>query len=478
MNERNTPWRRLGRLLVLFSAVAWSSWTYCQDTCRVYFGLLHAHTSYSDGLGTPEEAFKHARDKARLHFFAVTEHNHAKAEAGIGNKRPEDKERKDGVSIANQPELYSGPVTKSLIKAAERLTTDGKFVALYGQEFSTISSGNHVNVFEVNTVIDVDNGEYAQLYEEWLTEHKDSLGEPALVQFNHPDYRADLENEHTKPSERFNDYGFDDYGRDFDKLVLHSSPYVRLIEIISGPALDIGTFNTISSRIRHEKDYWFYLSKGFKVAPTAGQDNHYRTWGTITRARTGVWAEALNRKGILSALKQRRVFASEDENLEVKLQANDHWMGEVISAAGPMNLKFSIELRDPDEAGAEYKVLLYGGSIGGEMVTDPLEEKDLTGDGKVEFDGYRYESGQVFYFVKVVQTTGHGEDLAWSAPVWIVPSDGLPGAAPAKARYVYSRLSKVYHYPECEDARRIKLENRVETEAKPEGRRLHQGCPR
>ena len=42
----------------------------------VYFGNLHSHTSYSDGSGTPDDAYRHARNTAGLDFLAVTEHNH------------------------------------------------------------------------------------------------------------------------------------------------------------------------------------------------------------------------------------------------------------------------------------------------------------------------------------------------------------------------------------------------------------------
>jgi len=42
---------------------------------KVFFGNLHSHTSYSDGSGTPSEAYAHARDVAKLDFMAITEHN-------------------------------------------------------------------------------------------------------------------------------------------------------------------------------------------------------------------------------------------------------------------------------------------------------------------------------------------------------------------------------------------------------------------
>ncbi|HBF38652.1 MAG TPA: hypothetical protein DDW50_15205, partial [Firmicutes bacterium] len=44
------------------------------DTYQTYFGYLHAHTSFSDGSGTPEEAYQYAREIGKLDFFAITDH--------------------------------------------------------------------------------------------------------------------------------------------------------------------------------------------------------------------------------------------------------------------------------------------------------------------------------------------------------------------------------------------------------------------
>ena len=62
---------------------------------NVYFGNLHSHTSYSDGSGTPDEAYRHARS-AGLDFLAITEHNHKSAESGA-------KDRRDGLLIPPIP---------------------------------------------------------------------------------------------------------------------------------------------------------------------------------------------------------------------------------------------------------------------------------------------------------------------------------------------------------------------------------------
>lgn len=94
---------------------------------EVYLGNLHSHTSFSDGSGTPAEAYAAAR-AAGLDFFAITEHNHDKGD-GSGARR-------DNKLIATDPALYSGPST-SLVSAAAA-ATGPDFLALYGQEVSTI----------------------------------------------------------------------------------------------------------------------------------------------------------------------------------------------------------------------------------------------------------------------------------------------------------------------------------------------------
>lgn len=451
---------------------------------RAFFGNLHAHTSYSDGSGTPAQAFARARDVGKLDFMAVTEHNHDAAENGIGADDP----RKDGLMIGKQPALYNGSDAASLVSAARAATHDGQFVAIAAQEFSTISSGNHVNVFAVQDVIDVPNGQFNTLYDTWLPQHPDVLNEAPVVQFNHPDFKSD-QNPKTKETQRMNDYGLDDFQGDFNKLVGHAERFVNLIEIVSGPALTDDTNVRIGSQNRHEKDFWFYLSKGFHVAPTANQDNHFFTWGTITRARTAVLADRLTTADILRALKARRVYATEDENLQISFQINGREMGSIIHSNSPLDLSITVTVSDPDEPNAKYNVELYRGEIGGSMIEDSTTESSTEGDSSISFSEERYTSGRVFYFIKISQAGTGGEDLAWTAPIWIEPgtepvptptpaATPSPGSTAAAGGFVSSRNSDVFHFANCLDVARIRPENRIFTATEPEDKRLHVGCPR
>jgi hypothetical protein len=373
------------------------------------------------------------------------------------------------------------------VSAARAFTVDDGFVAIAGQEFSTISSGNHANVFDVDDIINVDNGNYKALYENWLPAHPDSLGQPPLVQFNHPNFRKDIVYPSTKPKERENDYGYDDYNKSFAELLAQSEKYVSLIEMVSGPALTDGTDLPIRSGNRHEKDYWFYLNEGFRVAPTANQDNHFRNWGSITTARTAVLAERLTKANILQALKARRVYATEDQNLQIRFSINGQPMGSIIRTREPLDLTIDVEISDPDEPNALYQVELYRDEVGDEMIEDPIDQSELEGNGVVSFSGQRFETGRSFLFIKIAQIGSNGrEEFAWTAPIWVETGDPLvpspepvppPSPAPAQS-FVHSRNSQVYHFANCSDVARIKPHNRIESNVAPEDKTLHTNCPR
>jgi len=76
--------------------------------------------------------------------------------------------------------------SSSLISNAKKHNKDGQFVAIYGQEFSEIKIGNHVNVFEVPNVTNVENGRFDLLLNNWLPINRDSTGQEAILLFHHP----------------------------------------------------------------------------------------------------------------------------------------------------------------------------------------------------------------------------------------------------------------------------------------------------
>lgn len=436
---------------------------------NVYFGNLHSHTSYSDGSGTPAEAFRYARDTAGLDFLAITEHNHSKAEQGIKKNDP----RKDGILISANHSLYNGTSQVSLKSASKRYTEDNVFVAIYGQEFSTISSGNHVNVFEIDEVISesaVPNGEFKLLLD-WLVTRLDSQQSPAIIQFNHPS---------SKYRKQSIEYGYDDFNS-VSTWMERMGKHARLIEVLNGP----GTINKkgLSPEVS-QIDYLHYLNLGFKLAPTGDQDNHWKNWGNSTETRTGVIADSLTKPKILEALRNRRTYATEDRNLRLVFYVNGHLCGDVINllpAVGDeLNIQYSII--DDDEPTADYRIEVFSDLPEGNPA-EIIESVTTRGDnpaGQLKSIEDVIFTGEHQYLVfKISQLDEDGNDRAWTAPVWFEKSDysSVVSTTTTAPSFIASKYSDIYHLPICRVAKGIKEKNKVAGTQAAIGRTMHEGCP-
>ena len=84
---------------------------------NIYFGNLHAHTSYSDGSGSPADGYRWAKDVAKMDFYAVTDHG----------------------------EMLYGDEWENIGRQAKKFTLNGTFVALRGFEWSSVFDG-HANI--------------------------------------------------------------------------------------------------------------------------------------------------------------------------------------------------------------------------------------------------------------------------------------------------------------------------------------------
>lgn len=403
---------RIHAAIALGILIAWPAFAQTED---VRFGNLHAHTSYSDGLGKPAEAYRMACEHG-LDFFAITEHNHDKGDG----KGP----RRDGLMIGTMPMLYSGS-PDSLIEAANALDRPGECVTIYGQEFSTISTGNHVNVFDVGEVIEVGevpNGQFDQLLD-WIENHPDGGGKQALLQFNHP----------ASGAKALKDYGRDDFGDGEELAWLQAMPpHVSLIEIFNAPALRDG-----EGQRTHDRSslYRRYLNLGFHLAPSVGQDNHFRNWGTSTEARVAVITPDFSRRGIIEALRARHAYASEDANLRVIFRSGAVLQGDITAPpqAGS-ELPLTVQIVDDDELDAVYRIDVFQDVAGGAVASSPVESFEFVGNqpAAVRLEGIRFTTEGQYVFLRITQQADEVsadagsenddehplEDTLWTAPIW------------------------------------------------------------
>ena len=266
-------------------------------------------------------------------------------------------------------------------------------------------------------------------------------------------------------------------------------PYVHLIEMFSGPAMQKTRIENYHDDDSHHNDYFFYLSQGFHISPSAGQDNHYKTWGMATDIRTGVYAKSRSKTDIFDAFRGQRTFATEDANARVKISVNGVFMGSNLNANEDTSLKLEVLFEDADEGGEEVEYTIFGGLIETQDSRSATNHKQrnndlvkgtlVTGNRKMVLE--QVTSGNPeFYYVLIEQEDG---DRIYSAPVWVNhPKENVQQdqASIDEVKQVFvwtkSKSSKVFHKEGCPSTRMIKDSNRMSGVDAPKGRRLH-NCP-
>ncbi|WP_455539679.1 CehA/McbA family metallohydrolase [Terrisporobacter sp.] len=342
-------------------------WTFYvgEETLNHYYGNLHSHTNYSDGMGYATEAYEHARDKAKVDFLAITDHsnsfdNESKASMADGSMS---EEWVEGHKIANE------------------YNKSEDFTAIFGYEMSwSASTGKygHMNTyntpgFESRTNPDMN----LKNYYETLKKHEGSIS-----MFNHP-------------GETFGDFsGFGHYDEEIDERI-------TLIEVgnSDGAVGSNGYFPSYNEFINA-------LDKGWHIAPTNGQDNHKGKWGDANTTRTVVLAEENSREALYQAMRDRRVYSTEDENLQLDFKINGNIMGTILEDTE--ELSFDVTVKDPDttENSAKVEIVANGGKIVKSMRMTSNEQNFK----------FTLPSDYSYYFVKVTQADGQ---IAVSSPIWV-----------------------------------------------------------
>ena len=265
-----------------------------------YFGQLHSHTAEnSDGAGTLEEAYTYARDVAKLDFFAVTDHSNSFDTAPAGDKAGT---YNLGSYNANNVKWQNGLVLQQLMLVADN------FVSIYAYEMTWSGGPGHVNTFNTEGFVSRNNKELnnktgdagLKAYYELLKATPDSIS-----QFNHP-------------GETFGNFSnFAYYDPTIDQRI-------SLLEVGNGEGA-VGSGGYFPSY----DEYNMALDKGWHVAPTNNQDNHKKGWGTSNTARTVIYTNDLSVSGLYQALRDMRVYATEDNNLDIVYTLNNETLGTI-----------------------------------------------------------------------------------------------------------------------------------------------------
>ncbi|WP_461791641.1 CehA/McbA family metallohydrolase [Pedobacter sp.] len=365
-------------LLVLILANVHGQRVFAQQTYNIYFGNVHAHTSYSDGtkdslksgVKTPADAYRYAKQTKHLDFLGISEHNHRQA----------------GMKL---PTNYAMG-----IQQAREATEDGKFVALYGMEYGVIKNGGHVLIYGIDKLIGWEKGNY-----EIYNPQTDYSSLFQLVASS-PNTFATLA--HPEPT-HFND--------------LKNRPYQLIADkAVTGVSIATGQFDSKLTDYSVRRPLTFYnyyttlLSKGYIVGPTMDHDNHNTTFGRHTSSRTAVLAKSLTKEDIIDAYRANRFYATQDWNTKVYFTINDQPMGSYLKGAS--SLKISVAVSDEDPNDHIKSIEVFYGEAGQGVSPKKLA---VSQSDTLEYN-FTVAPGKAYYlFVKITQQDG---DQIITSPIW------------------------------------------------------------
>lgn len=364
------------------------SFTIGEATFQRYFGQLHSHTQYSDGAGSLDSALAYVKalpDNANVDFVAFTDHsnyfdskNNPNVEAALY----------DTSLVKDSDPSHSWATYKNTV-AAFNAANAGKMVAIAGFEMTWSGGPGHINTFNTPGIVSRNNTTLnnktkdagLQAYYKLLSQKE---GANSISQFNHPGTTFG----------NFIDFGYWD-------AVVDTRMY--MVEVGNGEG-QIGAGGYYPSY----EQYIMALDKGWHVAPTNNQDNHKGRWGNANDARDVILTDDFTEDGIYAALRARRMYATEDKNLDLDYTVNGSMMGSIIDV--PEKLNFEISFNDPDRTDSIAKVELVVNS--GKVAYTWDSAADLAkGSVSVEL-----APEYTYYFVRVTEGDG---DLAVTAPVWV-----------------------------------------------------------
>lgn len=342
-----------------------------------YFGQLHAHTNYSDGAGTPDQALEYAKNAEQVDFLALTDHsNYFDTASNLGTfDNPN-----SGIVSTVDPSMSKWAYYKTFF---DRHTTED-FVALYGFEMTWSGQYGHINTFNSNGFVSRNDPKLSARDGVGLKAYYDLLKEQenTISMFNHPG----------RTFGTFNDFAF------YDPII---DSRIQLIEVANGEGA-VGSSGYFPSY----EYYTMALDKGWHLAPTNGQDNHKGRWGDSNTARTVVISDSLTKDALYEAMENMMVYATEDNNLEVFYTVNGMPMGTVFTQDLDV-VDIVVDINDPDinDIIGTVKVIVNGGIVA-------HSETIHSNCGKMEVS---LPNDYSYYYIMIEQADG---DIAVTAPVW------------------------------------------------------------
>lgn len=339
-------------------------------------GTFHSHSEYSDGNQANDPAYRDVYScfsyikqfTPEVEFWGISDHNHGSA----------------GMARAD----YRRGVAE-----ADSANADGTLAALYGMEWGVISTGGHVLVYGIDSLIGWEGNNYdifnSQTDYNGLFNKIAARGDRAFA------WLAHMEDT--------------DYGQ------LLAQPYnatwddaIAGISLRNGPAFSVDTTYGSLPNFDFSDRYHDLLKKGYHVAPGIDHDNHYIVFGRTHPGRTVVIADSITLTALVRAVRSMRCYASDDWNAQVIFAVNGNGMGSIASDTGAASILLQVNDNEPVST-----VKIWYGIPGNGIAPAVLTQ--VTGNSTVSFTHVLPATTTYYYFAEITQADG---DVIWTAPVW------------------------------------------------------------
>ncbi len=375
----------------------------------VYWGSLHTHTYLSDGYGSPDFAYRYARDVSRLDFAAISDHN--------TNITPNKWE-----------------ITKDV---SRRYHKPGKFVTFLAHAESAFRWCGSVNCYYLEED-EVPRHEYHRIY----------YG-PRNMDFVQPlYYKGNLHEQLKKLAQQgkvlliSHIHGGQVEAVDF-RYLADNAAYCPLLEIYSewGAKEYPGNPWLPSPEFMPEGEGMFtyrkVLARGIRVGAVGDGDDHVSMPGSLNinphkigpsiwknsllhpAGITAVFAKDLTRKSLFEALRARRCYATTTPRILLNFSIAGHMMGEDLSLRKYRRLEKGrkVEVLAAAAAGLTVEIIRNNAVIkcvqGKYAVQiDYFDDTPFDDIALEDTNGKRF----IFYYIRVTRKDGH---QAWSSPVWL-----------------------------------------------------------
>ena len=335
---------------------------FCKTGHQICFGDIHCHSMYSDGLWSPDECYRFAKEVIGLDFCAVTDH----------------------------VVQMSDDEWNETLEINKKWHCDGSFVTLVGYEL------NYPGIGDKNIYYPGDSGLLLR-DREWGTEnlidphsHVDTWLNQGAIMMSHL---------HAGNLSKF-----------------YVPELCKLVEIYSnwGNCEQKGAKPTFIPSLRTNFDgQWATnaLEYGWKIAFTGNSDDHmarpgWSGWHRIERVYhgglTAVYTTEPTRKGIFHALKNRHTYATSGSRIIVEATMNGALPGSELTSTELLNISYYLK----DSSPIEKIELVHNGKT---VQTKMVNGTEASGD-------FVYEPNNGSYYLRVTQLNGHH---AWTSPWYL-----------------------------------------------------------